>query len=485
MGKERVLIINTGGTIGMVNSEQGNLLSPLTPAKTWAQIAGNHPILDPKLLGVDTGYHQFDPLLDSSSIQYENWKEMAEVIADHYAAYTGFVILHGTDTLCYTATALSFMLEHLAKPVILTGSQIPMVRPRSDAVQNLVTSIQIAASTSPLVPEVCIFFHDHLLRGNRSRKLSSSGYAGFQSPNYPTLASAGEHIAFNTKVIRPKPDEGKFFANTYLNTRVMVLEIFPGFDPAVFGQIFRDEVPEDDRIKGLILKTFGAGNVPESAAFLDAIAAITKQGTIVVDVTQCPEGMVELGLYEASSGLLNRGVTSGVDLTPEAAVCKLMYLLGQNHPPIEVQRLMQVDINGEQSLNIINIPFSESAAAAPVLETAESIPGGLDLSRLRTASIRVHKAAKEGAKENDVLKLRLFLNHPRVSPDIPDSDPRLAATIERTLRTSGTLDLFADVTAASQRLIKPGQRASLALVTDPGSTVSWERVTLSFYTAVN
>lgn len=486
MSNDKVLIINTGGTIGMVNKEFDNPLSPLIPAPDWKALAAKHPVLA-AISGVDTDIHSFDPLLDSSNICHLNWQQMAEVIALNYNDYSGFVILHGTDTMCYTASALSFMLEHLAKPVILTGSQLPMARSRSDAVQNLVTSILIAApkaSGIPVIPEVCIFFRDHLIRGNRSRKLSSSGYSAFSSPNFSHLGVAGEQITIHEKFILSKPSEDEqFYANTFLDTHVMILELFPGFDPAVLYSMFREDLPSEQRIKALILKTFGTGNAPDTPAFLDAIEHVAKQGTIIVDVTQCPEGMVELGLYEASSGLLNRGVITGVDLTPEAAVCKLMHLLGQSWPKEEVERLMQTNKAGEQSLNVVNIRFSGEAEASPIFEKSVQVPGEIDFSRLRGASIRVHAAATDSSS----MALRVFLNHPRPDTNTPATDPRMAVRLTRDLDSSKKedwpLDLFAEVTPAVRRLVKPGQLTSIAVVSETGQAVHWEHIILSIHTA--
>lgn len=481
---KKVLVINTGGTIGMVNSEPGNPLSPLRPATSWKEVTGNHPILD--VLDVDTGYYQFDPLLDSSEIRYEHWKQMADVVVSNYATYDGFVILHGTDTMCYTASALSFMLENLDKPVIITGSQIPMIRPRSDAVQNLVTAIQFAGSDT-VVPEVCIFFRDHLLRGNRSRKLSSSGYSGFVSPNYPELAKAGEHIDFNARFIRQRPSQDQeFFASTFLDTHVMVLEIFPGFNPQALRNIFKKPSREEDRIKGLVLKTFGAGNAPTNREFMSAVEAITKEGTIVVDVTQCPEGMVELGLYEASSGLLSRGVISGLDMTPESAVTKLMYLLGKGWPREEVRRVMQLDLRGEQSLNVHNVEFEEPVKADPTYETSQLIPGDIDFSGYRSASIRFQdvrmiSAASGGDKKS--ISVKVFLNFPNANIDTPDTDPHCATIIKRDLQGGDeAVDLFADVSSAVRRLVRPGQMAVVTIISDSDGGIKWEKMSISMYT---
>ena len=483
-----VLIINTGGTIGMVHSDS-NPLSPLIPVKNWRQIAKNHPVLDPPQLGVTTDMHAFDPLVDSSNIQADNWKAMADVISEKYDDYTGFVILHGTDTMCYTAAALSFMLKHLGKPVIITGSQVPLVEARSDAVQNLVTAIQLAAPAKfdvPVIPEVCIFFRDELLRGNRARKISSSGYSGFESPNYSPLAAAGEHIEIKKEFVRALPNASEsFVANAFLDTAVMVLEIFPGFDPNVLRHIFPKTLPEDKKIKGLILKTFGAGNAPDNPEFLSAIEYVATQGTIIVDVTQCPQGMVELGLYEASSALLNRGVITGVDLTPEAAVCKLMHLLGLRLPTEEVRRQMQLDRCGEQSLNVYNIEFSRTDEANPLFRSSQMIPGEIDFLKLKTAALRFRGAeflsVSNGVKQSET---RIFFNHPGADHTTPASDPRCTSPVQTKVGSEKKRqDLFADVTPACRRLLERGQMAAVT-VANSDCGLRWEEMTLSLYCSV-
>ncbi|ADO84279.1 asparaginase (plasmid) [Ilyobacter polytropus DSM 2926] len=354
---DKVLIINTGGTIGMVHSEKGNTMSPLRPAENWNEIAKEHPVLK----GFATDYYQFHPLVDSSDINPESWTKMAQVIETNYNNYRGFVLLHGTDTMSYTASALSFMLKNLDKPVIITGAQVPLEKPRSDALQNLVTAIQIAGNEFygiRLVPEVCIFFRDTLLRGNRSRKNDARNYFGFSSPNYPSLAEAGAELGIKKNKLLKK-SKGTFHIETALDDRVIIIEIFPGLKPSYLKNIF-ESIGD---LKGVILKTYGNGNAPTNVDFIDVINSLTSRGIVVINITQCTTGTVKMGMYEASIKLVDAGVVSGLDLTPEAALTKLMYLLGKTEDSEEVKKLMSIDICGEQTLNHYNFKFTQNSPA--------------------------------------------------------------------------------------------------------------------------
>lgn len=340
---DKVLVINTGGTIGMVHSQKDDMNSPLRPGENWSEIAGEHSVLN----GLATDYYQFKPLIDSSDMNPEGWIKIAKVIEENYDRYRGFVVLHGTDTMSYTASALSFMLKELDKPVIITGAQVPLQKPRSDALQNLITAIQIAGNSLygiELVPEVCIFFRDTLLRGNRSSKNDARNYFGFSSPNYPVLGEAGAELKIKMNKILEKP-KGKFHIDTNLDNRVILLDIFPGLKPSYLRKIF--ESIED--IKGVILKTYGNGNAPTSDEFLEVINYISSRDIIILNISQCSTGSVRMGLYEASTNLIKAGVISGLDLTPEAALAKLMYLLGKTTDTVEIKKLISLNICGEQT----------------------------------------------------------------------------------------------------------------------------------------
>ena len=404
----------------MVHSDENDPNSPLRPANDWHEITKEHPILNK----YSTDYYQFDPLIDSSDMSPEIWKDIAKFISKNYDKYRGFVVLHGTDTMAFTASALSFMLKNLDKPVVLTGSQVPLQFPRSDALQNLITAIHIAGNELygvKLIPEVCIFFRDTLLRGNRSRKIDATNYFGFSSPNYPAIAEVGADIRVIKDRILPAT-EGKFYVDAVIDSEVIVLELFPGLKPAYLKTIF-----ENNSIKGVILKTFGNGNAPTNKEFLEVLEYISSKGIVIVDITQCTRGFVKMGLYEASAKLTDVGVISGVDLTPEAAVTKLMYLLGKKLPSEEVKRLMQIDMCGEQTISqydFLTDKFKESFSDN--FEYELEIPNSLKKEDLIEAVVRIKNISKrenwneklnisvtiigESSNDNEKLKINNSIN---------------------------------------------------------------------------
>ncbi len=348
-----VLVVYTGGTIGSMPRDPHDPKSPLVVVD-WAEFRRRTSSLSPRLadgsvnaryIGLNVDGASLEPL-DSCNIGPDYWGDVARVIAENYDRYEGFVVLHGTDTMVYTASALSFMIEGLAKPVVLTGAQLSHLgNVRNDALQNLLTALLIANpkhSGLPVVPEVSIFFHNTLLRGNRSRKVTSSGFEAFKSPNYPALAAAGESIAVDRRVLRP-PGSG-LRLRSHIEPNVASVIFFPGIQEASILQ----DVLSDPRLKGVVLMTYGAGTVPSDSRVLDPIAAAVRRGVVAIAVTQCGGGRVELERYEASARLLEAGVVSGRDITPEAALVKLMVLLGDpDLGPAEVRRLLSQDLAGE------------------------------------------------------------------------------------------------------------------------------------------
>lgn len=332
--KKTVLIIHTGGTIGMKKTENG-----YTPVPGYlADELENIPDLNRSdFPGWDL--YEMSPLLDSSNVSVDEWNAIGRVIYDNYNKYSGFVILHGTDTMSYTASALSFMLEGLDKPVILTGSQIPLSELRSDGRDNLITSILIASEG--VVSEVCLYFSARLLRGNRSMKMSADGLVAFDSPGYPHLAEAGINVKYNYSAILGKRDNALTY-HPFAKVPIGVLKVFPGIQ---FG-LFEDIMTE--KLSGIVLETFGAGNIPMgNGALLPIIKKAFAAGTVITVCSQCPSGTVALGAYETSSQLKSAGAVSGRDMTTEAAVAKLYYLFSLGASDTEIKCLMEKNIAGE------------------------------------------------------------------------------------------------------------------------------------------
>lgn len=291
----------------------------------------------------------FTPPIDSSNMEPKYWVKIAKIISENYDRYGGFVILHGTDTMAFTASALSFMLENIGKPVIVTGSQLPIGQLRTDGKENLLTSIEIAAARTPdrqpAVPEVCIFFENRLMRGNRTTKINSEGFNAFRSYNMPSLAHAGIHIKFENHLIR-RPDPSRPFTPHFtLDNDVIILTLFPGIKKE-----YVDTVLNIAGLKAVILKTYGSGNAPQKEWLFNRLKRLVDRGVILVNITQCSQGTVEMHRYETGLRLLQAGVINGYDSTMESMVTKLMFLLGQNLSHEEIIKAMNTSIAGEITL---------------------------------------------------------------------------------------------------------------------------------------
>ena len=333
----KILIIYTGGTIGMVNNPLTGSLIPFD----FEQIQQNVPEL--ARLNYHLSVHSFDPILDSSNMDPVIWAELARIIEETYDEYDGFVVLHGSDTMAYTASALSFMLKNLSKPVVLTGSQLPIGEIRTDAKENLITALEIVATKNngkAMVPEVCIYFDYQLFRGNRSIKYNSEKFEAFQSPNYHILAEAGVNLSFYNNYINELPLEPLQVQSNF-NANIGVLKLYPGITAQAVQAITRSSV------NAIVLETFGSGNTTTASWFIDSLQEAISQGKLIVDISQCQGGSVELGKYETSKKLQQMGIISGFDMTFEATVTKLMYLMGQDLTNAEIAALMEQSLRGE------------------------------------------------------------------------------------------------------------------------------------------
>ena len=333
-----LLIIYTGGTIGMVKDSASGVLQPY-PFKDIYKLMPVLRNFDYKLESVS-----FDPLIDSSNVTPSFWVKLAIVIEENYEKYDGFVVLHGTDTMSYSASMLSFMLENLNKPVIFTGSQLPMGVVRTDGRDNFINAIEIAAAQingKPFVPEVAIYFENKLMRGNRTSKFNAENFNAFLSGNYPPLAEVGVHIRYNTEMIL-KPNNRELKVSKELDNSVIILKLFPGI-----AEIVVKNALGIAGLKGVILETYGAGNAPTDVWFIDALRQAINKGIIIYNVTQCKGGAVDMGKYETSMQLSQIGVIGGYDITTESAIVKMMYLLGQGFKTEELKKLLQLSLRGE------------------------------------------------------------------------------------------------------------------------------------------
>lgn len=341
--KSALLLIYTGGTIGMKQDMKDLTLKPFD----FSQILDEVPEIRKFAFKIDT--YSFEPPIDSSDVEPSLWQDLARLIKEKYEDYDGFIILHGTDTMSYSASALSFMLDGLTKPVIFTGSQLPIGVPRTDGKENLISAVEIASAKDedghPAVPEVCVCFDSLLMRGNRSTKVNSEVFRAFQSPNFPPLAEAGINIRYNNEYIR-KPNDWyqSLTINTELDTRVSILKIHPGITPEVVRNIL---CGKDTR--AIIMETYGSGNAPTRDWFLDIVKESSAMNKIIVNVTQCLAGTVNMNIYANGKALERAGVIDGYDSTTESALAKLFYLMGKSRDNEWVKAMMSRNLKGEIS----------------------------------------------------------------------------------------------------------------------------------------
>jgi L-asparaginase len=339
-----ILVIYTGGTIGMIRDHESGALHPFD----FGQLYEQFPVLKQQNFVIDCV--SFDPIVDSSNMNPVKWIELATIIEENYEKYDGFIVLHGSDTMAYSASALSFILENLNKPVIFTGSQLPLGVFRTDGRENFITSVEIASARiddTPVVPEVAILFENKLLRGNRTIKFNAEHFQAFRSVNYPVLAEAGVHIIYNHNHIL-KPNFKKLKVHRNLNTNIAILKLFPGI-----GRNTVEAVLNIPGVKAIILETFGTGNAPTDTWLLDSLTQAMAKGIIILNVTQCQVGFVEMGKYQTSVELKKIGVIGGYDITTESAVAKLMYLLGE-YTREQTIELLHMSLRGEITLNPVN-----------------------------------------------------------------------------------------------------------------------------------
>ena len=341
--KSSLLLIYTGGTIGMKEDPSIQALRPFD----FSQILAEVPELRKFAYRIDS--YTFDPLIDSSDVEPSNWKKLVEIIEEKYDSYDGFVVLHGTDTMAYSASALSFMIEGLTKPIIFTGSQLPIGVPRTDGKENLISSVEIAAAKDEnghaIVPEVCICFDSILMRGNRTTKINSSNFRAFRSENCPPLAEAGISIRYNHQLIQKPKDAGQRpVFHKDIDTRVSILKIHPGITP----QVVRDILCSKDS-RAVIIETYGAGNAPSKDWFIDLVKEASDMGKILLNVTQCMAGSVDMDIYATGKSLKLAGVLNGYDVTTEGALAKLFHLLGRYSENEVAKRYVESNLRGEIS----------------------------------------------------------------------------------------------------------------------------------------
>ncbi len=488
--KSRVCLIYTGGTIGMVESDSSVSGSPRLRPATLVELMKAVPKLGKKE-GIELGMVSFTRPVDSSDVLAKHWIEIGKAIEEHYEEFDGFVVLHGTDTMAFTASGLSFILNNLDKPVVITGSQLPIAHPRTDALANLTSAIYIAGHEAvglPLIPEVVLCFADLILRGNRATKVSSAQWQGFESPNFPPLGRIGEHIKIR-KDLCMSPNRRKFFVDKTLAGDVKVIPVNPGTTPQ---QLERDL--KTTGIDGVILQTYGTGNMQTSPEFIETIWEAAKGGEDydrripILNVTQCLEGTVEMGLYEASSGLLEAGVISGLDLTHEAAYGKIVWAIAKFKDSENLRNQLQFNQRGEQSENLHELSWrpeesTQAGAGDHIFASGKNIPGGFVSEDLKSAHIRIQKLKVEILDKSKAHSVRIFINNPNADEESSINEVNAVCEfVEGELSELG--NIVRDATKVAETVINANNPVSVKLVA-VNAKIYCRSIILSLYTAAN
>lgn len=488
-----ILVIYTGGTIGSKPKDP----DPDSPqvVVSWGEFIVSVPSYEK--LGFAVDHVTLDPPLDSCNVGPYEWRFMVDAIEKDYDKYAGFVILHGTDTMVYTASALSQMLRNLSKPVVLTGAQrSAMVDPvRNDAVQNFMTACLIANpeyANLPVIPEVVIYFGGLILRGNRTVKRDTAGYTAYETPNMAPLGEAGESIKIDTALVRAMP-VGRFYARKRLDTHVLPILVYPGIQET--DQVRRQL--EDPEIKAAVVMSYGSGNIPTKPEFLRIFEEARARGVVIANVSQCHRGPVELGIYETSAALLEAGFVSGFDMTLEAAQTKLMTLLGEvdtgDLDPDErqqvVERRFEVNESGEMSTSIWVTDFGNRSNGR--MDTGGEIPartrirgatvvGQFEAVNVERALLRLRGVKLATPNDDSFIRFRVFIN---LDPDasLDDSDPGFGGAFRKSASDVEGLMVF-DITRAFKTTVKAGDRAAITLVLDTERCeVEWSRAELAVF----
>lgn len=490
MSSKGCLVIYTGGTIGSAPQDPGDPDSPKAVV-SWERLWEATPELERlRERGCRVDRVAFAEPLDSSCVGPPEWARMARIIAERHDDYEGFVILHGTDTMAYSASMLSFMLRDLGKPVVFTGAQrSALVDVRNDATQNFITAILVASpsfSGIPVIPEVVVCFGGLILRGNRTVKADTSGYRAYSSPNLEPIGEVGDRIVVNERLVRRAPGpERRFHVRTRLERSVLPLFMYPGITAE---QVRRQlELPG---LRGVVVQSFGTGTVPNDPEIMELFRqARQERGILLANVSQCHRGPVEMGMYESSAALLQSGFVSAGDITVEAAQCKLMVLLGEpDQDPDEVEADFAISLAGEQSISRYLTRLSDRPQV--IARTTDGEPGRLRLPRrslvgqwiprrIDRALIRLRRCRVK-ATDGGPMELRIYLN---LDPEeVPEGDgPNLVGRFRKWPDREPGLTIF-DATGLIRRTAEPGERISLTFVVDtPGAELAWERAELALF----